>query len=211
MLHRFTGLWLAPALLAASASASALEIPGYLGVGYVDSDVKAQAPGVGSGSRNGDGFLGELMMPVGKTAFLHGDYQAVEYDKVDLDLNVLRVGLGFRLPLAQGITATFSGQYWDVEQKTAGSTFKDDGIGIKAGMHVDMNRPVTGWVNLSYLEFDQSSGSEMEIGMDLRITQMMATFISYRVVDLDADDASMAGLKLDEIRAGVRLWYDAGD
>ncbi|SHG60797.1 Outer membrane protein beta-barrel domain-containing protein [Hydrocarboniphaga daqingensis] len=163
-----------------------------LGGGFSDDD-------------DGDGFGIKGFVPLGRpnNFFLNGEYQTTSFDDFDVDLDQLRLGAGWQIPLATGSLALY-GEYvnWTIDDVD----FDADGFGAHARLTFPVSRGVNLFGQVGYLSLDDESsydGLELLVGASVDLTPNIGAFIDYRNTDLDGD----IDYQLSDLRIGVRVLF----
>jgi hypothetical protein len=157
---------------------------------------------------SGDGFGVKGFVPFGyrQNFFLEGEYQANSYDH-GLDLDQLRLGGGWQVPMATGSFAVY-GEYITAKIEDDNFTYFDgDGFGVHARLAFPIARNVQIYGQAGYVSLDDHGtyeGAEFLVGGSVDITRNIGAFIDYRHSDLKGD----IDYELGDVRVGVRVLFD---
>ena len=186
-------------LFAASSVAFAGNGPTAAVSGYLTSE----EIDVGGGSADGLGFGIKGWGKVANQFLLTGEYQTAELEvgSVDFDLDQLRVGGGFLLPMDNNITLFARAEFVqiDIEGDEA------DGFGIHVGGIVTVSPQVNVYGSLGMLDLEDDSnnsddGLEFLIGGEFMFAPNLGAFIEYR--DFGGDE-----FDLTDLRGGVTYYF----
>lgn len=150
------------------------------------------------GDDSGDGFGVKGRAAFADTLFFSGEYQSVNFDDSDSDLDQVRAGLGFK-----GESPFFGRVEYVNFDTNDGDDSKQDGFGIHGGIQAELTPSfgITG--ELGYIDVDDFDGLEYLIGADLKFNPVLGAFIDYRVTNLDGDNDLQ--LDLNDLRVGLRF------
>ncbi|WP_428311086.1 outer membrane protein [Hydrocarboniphaga sp.] len=159
-----------------------------------------------SGDDDGDGFGVKGIVPFGRAQnfFLEGEYQSSSYDDFDVDLDQLRLGGGWQIPLQTGTLAIY-GEYVDLQIDDVDADLS--GFGVHARLAFPIARNVQIYGQGGYLSLDDHGtydGFEFLVGASLDITPNIGAFVDYRHTDLSGD----VDYTLGDLRVGVRVLFD---
>lgn len=161
----------------------------------------------GSGSDDGDGWGGRLMVPFeGSGVGIHAEYQTSTLDDSDIDIDQMRLGASL---MTQG-NARFGvvGEYAKLKLDIPGLGSGDaDGYGIHGRGEINVNEQFLLYGQIGYLSVSDSGddldGVEYLVGGVFNITPMFGVGVDYRVSDLE-DDANDS-IKFEDLRVGGRI------
>lgn len=169
---------------------------GHVDAYYIPNADLEISDATGSAKDDGDGFGLKGRFLVSEQLFIAAEYQAVEYDDSELELDQLRVGVGFTMPI--NITLNFVGQveYINAETDAPGvSSESDDGFGVHAGLEAALAPQFSLYGRVGFVSVDDSDGPEFLVGARFKVTPNASLFADYRAsrfsdsgTDLDLDD-----------------------
>ncbi len=164
---------------------------------------------------DGDGYGIKGQFQITPTVFIHGEYQAVDFDEDDDtgllkdDLNTYRIGGGFFVSEQQPvyIKAEYIGA--DLGDSDDGDENIDEdynGYGIHAGALGHVSDSWDLHASIGYINLDGTSGFEYLVGAGFKLTEMIGIFADYRGSQLEIDDDG-GDLELSDFRTGVRFVF----
>jgi hypothetical protein len=191
------------ALAACGFAAPALAVQGN---NYVDgygffSDVDLEF-GPFNDSDDGVGMGVKGAFQVADKVYLTGEFQTVEYDDFNRDLDQIRLGAGFGPgmgPNAEGIYGRV--EYVDVDFFGE----DDDGVGGSIGYGLPLSPEFRLHGEVGYLYLDDVDGPELLIGGTYRIAQNFGVFADYRASFLEADGGG--DIDINDLRVGIRFTF----
>lgn len=174
--------------------------PAYLD-GYYTVDSKLD---LGIADDSGDGYGLRVHAPIGDAAFIAAEYQTANLDDSDIDIDQIRVGLGYMFGEPQ---LRFGGvaEYIHLKLDAGGVDVKPDGYGLHGRVEYAPLPAATLYGQLGYVHVSDHGtvdGFEWQIGAAYNFTPMFGAFVDYRSSDLEDDDG--ADFKLSDVRLGVR-------
>ena len=166
---------------------------------FVISDIDA------GGSDDGDGFGVKGAGQVTDRIFFTGEYQSVEYDDSNADLDQFRLGAGF----GPGMGSSGEGIYGRVEYVNVDLDSEDeDGLGGTVGYALPLNKQFRLHGEVGYLYLDDTDGPELLIGGTYRINQNFGIFADYRMSMLETDvGPGDQDVDIDDLRIGARFYF----
>lgn len=175
----------------------------YLDVYFVpQSNLDVSVPGFGSGDVDGDEFGIKGRAHTAETVTLHGEFQSVSLDDVDLDVEQLRFGIG-----AHSSADTGTRFFGDAEFVSVDLDGDDQsGFGLHGGLSFSGESQVSGFARLGYLSLDDVDGFEFSLGIDVAFNPSVGGFVDYRSIALEADDSSE--FDFTDLRIGIRFHFD---
>lgn len=190
------------ALAACGFAAPAMAAPGNNFIdGYgLFSDIDPE--GAGSDDGIGAGVKGGFQ--VADQIFLTGEFQTVEYDDSNVDLDQIRLGAGFGPgmgPNAEGLYGRV--EYVNVDFSPGGD---DDGVAGAIGYGLPLNQQFRVHGEVGYVYLDDSDGPELLLGATYRLAQNLGVFADYRMSFLNFDGPG-GDLDLSDLRVGVRFTF----
>ena len=142
---------------------------------------------------------------VADQVFLTGEFQTVEYDDTNVDLDQIRLGAGF----GPGMSPNNQGLYGRVEyvnfEFDPGKD--DDGVAGAIGYGLPLNPQFRVHGEVGYLYMDDADGPELLIGATYRIAQNFGVFADYRISFLEFDGPGNGDVDVSDLRAGVRFTF----
>jgi len=191
-------------LLAMAPMAGFAVTPGYLDLYYIP---KASVEAGSFPEEDGDGYGVKLMAPVSRWGVLTGEYQTVQLDDSDQDLNQIRAGLG----VMTGSRARFGAvaEYIRLELDNPGmGSDAAEGFGVHGRIELDP----TNWLNLygqlGYVRIDNDGavdGLELSVGAATRINAAIGLFADYRLTKLE--DEAKVEHDIADLRMGLRVSF----
>ncbi len=150
----------------------------------------------GSAEDDGDGFGLKGRFLVSEQLFIAAEYQAVEYDDSNIELDQVRVGLGLGLPINTALRFVGQVEYVDVEVDTPGfSSEGEDGFGVHGGLEAVLSPQFSLHGSVGFLSLGDTDGPEFLIGARFHVAPNFSLFADYRAsrfsdsgTDLDLDD-----------------------
>lgn len=169
---------------------------GAIDVYYVPSaDIEVDIDGIGEFEDDGDGFGVKGRFDVAPQFFIAGEYQAVEYDDSNGELDQIRGGLGYRFNRRSPFYLL--GEIINIDDG------EDDETGF--GVHLGVDAAVAPALNLygqvGYVDVE-GDGIEFLGGLAYMFTQQIGGFVDYRQTNLDDNDVEIT---LDDLRLGIRI------
>ncbi|MGQ0529230.1 MAG: outer membrane beta-barrel protein [Panacagrimonas sp.] len=155
------------------------------------------------GDDDGNGFGLKGAFQVHKSIFLTGEYQGVEYDDSNADLDQIRLGAAFG-PGAGAASEGIYGraQYIDLDLDGADD---QDGFGGHVGYALPVNKQFHLHGEAGYVLLDDLDGPELLVGATYKFTPNIGAFADYRMSFLDVDGAG--DLDLNDLRVGARFYF----
>jgi len=172
-------------------------VDGYALFSDIDPDGAGSDDGIGMGVKGG--------FQVADQIFLTGEFQTVEYDDTNVDLDQIRLGAGFgpgMSPNAQGLYGRV--EYVDVEFDPGSG---DDGVAGSIGYGLPLNAQFRVHGEVGYLYLDDADGPEILLGATYRIAQNFGVFADYRMSFLEFDGPGGGDVDISDLRAGVRFTF----
>lgn len=183
---------------AAPAQASSLgHIDGY----YIPSaDLEISDGGFG-GEDDGDGFGVKGSARFAEQLFFTGEYQAVEYDDSELELDQLRAGVGFVSAATPELNLIGRAEFIHVELDGPLQDSDDEtGFGIHGGAEAMLSPQFMVHGSVGFISVDDADGPEFLVGLRFLANEAVSIFADYRVTRL-SDRGS--DLDLDDLRIGA--------
>jgi len=187
------------AIAACSFAAPALAATGN---NYVDGYFYLSDIDVGPADDDGVGVGVKGGFQVADQVYLTGEYQTVEYDDFNVDLDQLRLGAGFGPGMGtkgQGIYGRAEYVKFDIDSED------DSGIGGHVGYALPLSDQFRLNGEVGYLLLDDSDGPELLIGGTYRVAQNFGIFADYRASFLDGDHGG--DLDVSDLRIGARFYF----
>ncbi|BCO17245.1 MULTISPECIES: outer membrane beta-barrel protein [unclassified Alteromonas] len=139
-----------------------------------------------------DGFAFSGSKLVTDDVFVTAEYSMQEDDilGIDVDLDMLTIGLGYRYAWSEKTDLFGIVSYEDVELSGSGQSADEDGFGLTAGVRsmVTDNIEVRGAVK--YIDLDEDDDTSVLVGADYFLSPMFAVGLSYET----SDDLSTFGI-----------------
>ena len=191
-------LIIAAAVAACGIAAPAMAAPGNNYVdGYLllsDIDVGPDDDGTGVGVKGA--------FQVADQVYLTGEFQTVEYDDFNADLDQIRLGAGF----GPGMGAKNEGIYGRAEYVMFDFDDEDDdGIAGHVGYAVPLNPQFRVHGEVGYLLLDEVDGPEITLGGTYQVARNFGIFADYRMGFYEADGGG--DVDLNDLRIGARFTF----
>lgn len=160
------------------------------------AEVEFRADGGPSSDDGGDGYGVKAMARVIGPFVATGEYHSVSYDDApDFDRDDFRVGAG-----VVGATLGLLGEYISSELGDGfGAHVRLAGGNERASLHAQL-----GFVQVE--DVDRFYGGELNFGAAYQFTDLLGTFVDYRLTNLEGHDSDVQ-LKFRDLRVGVRLTF----
>lgn len=199
---------IAAALLTSTTGvANAIE-PAHGNLYYIpQANLDVTVPGFGSGDDDGDGFGGNLYLPLGATQnfVITGEYQTVEYDETEIELDQFRVGGGFQAPAGM-LSWAVLGEYVNADFDDA----EMDGLGVHARLTAPVADRARIYGQVGYLmledDYEDIDGVEYLIGASFDFTPQVGAFVDLRTSDLEGEDSGVE-TEFQDFRVGMRVLF----
>mgnify|MGYP003632525187 FL=1 len=191
--------------LIAAAAACAMTVPAFAqGESYVDGFFALSKVDFDPGpDDDGNGFGLKGAFQVANQAFLAAEYQTVEFDDFNADLDQIRLGGIF----GPGAGSRGEGVYGQVEY--VDFDFDDgedqDGLGAHVGYSIPISPEFRVYGQGGYLLLDDVDGPEFLAGGTFQVAQNIAIFADYRLGFLDVDNGG--DLDTNDFRVGARFLF----
>ncbi|MDB5968575.1 MAG: porin family protein [Hydrocarboniphaga sp.] len=186
----------------------AAHVDGY----YIPSSTWEVDGGSDDGDSDGDGFGVKAWVPFGRTQnfFLEGEYQSTSIDSYNdfssFDIDQLRLGGGWQVPLATGSGALY-GEYVSLDQD--GDKATGFGAHGRLAFPIARNVQIYGQAGYLWLQADNNldlDGPEFLIGGSVDFSRNIGAFIDYRYTSLEDNDNIK--YNVGDLRLGVRILFD---
>lgn len=165
-------------------------------------DVYYLSGGIDAGADDdGDGYGIKGKFAFADSWFVAAEYQTVNYDDFDVDLDQLRLGVGYKHKLNEQAGLYGLAEYVDID---ADGGFSENGFGLHVGLNYNVTDAFGLNARLGYVDIDLADGVEYLVGASYSLNEMFGLFADYRVTDLSADGGD---LELDDLRVGVRFKF----
>ncbi|HUR42357.1 MAG TPA: hypothetical protein VM240_14425 [Verrucomicrobiae bacterium] len=161
------------------------------------AEVEFRADGGPSFDEGGDGYGVKAMARIMGPFVATGEYHSVSYDEAsDYDRDDFRVGAGV-------VGASNSGLYTEYISSELGDGFgahvRLAGGNERASLHAQL-----GFVQVE--DQDRFYGGEINFGAAYQFTDLLGTFVDYRLTNFEGHDSDVQ-LKFRDLRVGVRLTF----
>lgn len=173
------------------------------GNNYIDGYFALSEIDVGPVDDDGNGFGVKGAFQVHPQVFLTGDFQSVEYDDFNADLDQIRFGAG----VGPGMGSNGEGIYGRGEYINLDDDSEDqDGVVGTLGYGLPVTPEFRLHGELGYVYVDDADGPELLVGGTYRLAQNLGLFADYRVSYLDPDRGG-GDLDIADFRAGARFHF----
>jgi hypothetical protein len=180
---------------------------GFIDVFYVPTSALRISGGGTRDDQHGDGFGGRGLYRFSRHFGVSGEYQALSYDKVRVDVNESRLAVGAIADNSDGGMAGLFIEYDSLKTDPPGDT--TDGFSL----HGRVSGTATSWLHyyldLAYLrlkdDVEDLTGTEFTLG-GLCSFGRFGVFADVRRTQLDGEDSD-ARSSIADARAGVRLSF----
>lgn len=174
---------------------------GYIDGYYIPSaELEISDAGI-SGEDDGDGFGVKGRARFADQLFFTGEYQAVEYDDSELELDQLRAGVGFSSAVSPELNLIGRAEFVQVEVDSPFQDSEDEtGYGVHAGAEAMLAPQFMAHGSVGYISVDDADGPEFLAGLRFLANESISIFADYRVTRL-SDSGS--DLDLDDLRIGA--------
>lgn len=183
------------------------------GSSYVDgygvlADTEAELVGVGRDDDEGDGGGIKAQLDLGGV-FLTGEYQSVDYDDTEIELDQLRLGIALGPGAGNGGGFYGGAEFVRFAFDYPGIPESDEDDQDGFGGHIGYAIPLTDLVRLygqaGYVKLDDIDGPEFLAGIAVELLPNLGLFADYRATDFEDDDDNE--LSFDDVRLGVRFTF----
>lgn len=158
----------------------------------------------GFSDNDGDGFGFKGRAQFADQLFFTGEYQAVEYDDSNAELDQLRAGAGLFSPINRDVNLIGRAEYIRADFDTPGSD-AENGFGIHGGAEAALTPQFLVHGSVGYVDVgDLGSGAEFLVGLRFLATDVISIFADYRISRL-SDSGS--DLDLDDLRIGAGFHF----
>lgn len=169
---------------------------------HVDAYIVSTELDIGPADDDGDGFGLSGTFRVGDQAFIDAEYQSAETDDFDIEIDQIRLGLGFHsMESTAGLTFYGQGEYLQFEADGD----DEDGFGLHGGLLLAATEQLRFKGQLGYLTLDDVDGMEFTVGAAFDITQQFGLFADYRLSSLEDDNNNE--LDITDVKLGVSLLF----
>ncbi len=156
------------------------------------------------GDDDGDGFGLKGQFAFADNLFFNGEYQSVGYDDSDVDLDQLRLGVGYNTSLNAQTVLYGLAEFARIKIDGGGSE-SESGFGLHAGLQYNMTEAFGLNARIGYVDIgDFGDGVEFLVGASFEFSKPFGAFIDYRVTQLDGD---FGDVDLDDFRVGIRFTF----
>ena len=185
------------AYLAPAQSASLGYIDGY----YIPSAEFEISEGGASADDDGDGFGVKGRARFADQLFVTGEYQAVELDDSELEIDQLRAGVGFTSAVNPALNLIGRAEFIQVELDGPFLDSDDEsGFGIHGGAEAMLTPQFMVHGSVGFISIDDADGPEFLVGLRFLANESVSIFADYRVTRL-SDSGN--DLDLDDLRIGA--------
>lgn len=189
--------------LAASAHGSSY-IDGY----GVLADTETELVGVGRAEDEGDGGGIKAQLDLGGV-FLTGEYQSVDYDDTEIELDQVRAGIALGPGAGNGGGFYGGAEYVNFNFDFPGIPDEDeedqDGFGGHIGYAIALAPIVRLYGQAAYVKLDDIDGPEFLAGIAVELLPNLGVFADYRATDFEDEDENE--LSFDDVRIGARFTF----
>lgn len=169
---------------------------------HVDAYLVSTNLEIGGVDDDGDGFGISGSFRVGEQAFIDAEYQSTETDDFEIEIDQLRLGLGFHsMESTAGLTFYGQGEYLQFDANGD----DEDGFGLHGGILIAATEQLRFKGELGYLTLDDVDGLEYTLGASFDITPNIGLFADYRLTGLEDDNNNE--LDLTDVKLGVSMLF----
>lgn len=173
------------------------------GNNYVDGYFVLSELDAGPADDDGEGFGVKGAFQITPKVFLTGEFQSVDYDDFNIDVDQIRLGAG----IGPGMGSSGEGIYGRGEYIQFDDDSDDqDGVVGTVGYALPVNSAFRLHGELGYVYVDDADGPELLVGGTYRLTQNLGIFADYRMSYLDPDRGG-GDLDVADFRAGARFTF----
>ncbi len=159
----------------------------------------------GSSDENGDGFGVKGNFAFADNLFFSGEYQRANYDDSDVDLDQLRLGVGYNTALSAQAVVYGLVEFARAKIDGPGFSESENGFGLHGGVQFSLNEQFALNARLGYVDLgDLGDGVEFLVGASYELSKPFGVFLDYRVTKLEDDTGDV---DLDDFRVGVRFTF----
>lgn len=151
---------------------------------------------------NGFGLKGEFQ--VADQLFLGGQFESIEYDDSDTDVDQIRFGAAYG-PGAGSRNEGLYGRLEYLEIDIDGAS-EQDGLGAHAGYAIPLAPAFRVYGEAGYLFLDDADGPELLVGGTFQLQPNIAIFSDFRGAFLDVDNSN-TDVDLTTFRVGARFLF----
>ena len=179
---------------------------GHVDAFYIPSaNLELTVTGLGSADDDGDGFGAKGRFHVAEQIFIAAEYQAVEYDDSNIELDQIRAGVGAILPISTSVSFLGLVEFIDADIDDPNLLLEgDDGFGVHGKLEASLTGQFTIHGGVGFLKFGDSDGPEFHIGARFQVTPNASIFVDYRTTRLSEDGND---LDFDDLRLGAGFHF----
>lgn len=212
---RTIAMGIAAVLFSTGASAAAQSGALDLFVGKADLDLSDVVGATFEPEGEEFGVRGRFGLP-GSGLFFAGSYEQMKTDDQDVDVDVdeMHLGAGFRAAVAPAVDLSVEGQYvkFDLEVSSAVGSASDefDGFGAYAALEGAVSSNVKVYGRLGYIAVEDDDDAELDgydasAGIAFGMANNIGLFAEYRMARLETEDDE--SVDVDNARVGVRFGF----
>lgn len=168
--------------------------------------------GAGARSRfedEGDGFGVKGQLAFIDYGFLSGEFQTVEFDDSQIELDQIRLGGTFGKGAGNGQGLYAGAEYvnfrFDFPGVDDDEAEDQNGFAGHIGFGLPLDKVFRIYGQVGYVKLDNLGGPEFLAGLSVRLGWNLSLFADYRSTDFEDDNGD--DLKFDDLRTGVRLHF----
>lgn len=183
------------------------------GSSYVDgfgvvADSETELVGIGRAEDEGDGAGLKAQLDLGGV-FLSGEFQSVEYDDTEIQLDQARVGIALGPGAGNGGGFYGGAEYvnfsFDYPEVADEDEEDQDGFGGHIGYAIPLSEMVRLYGQAGYVKLDDIDGPEFLVGLAVELLPNLGLFADYRATDFEDQEENK--LSFDDVRMGVRFTF----
>ena len=183
------------------------------GSSYIDgfavvADTETEIVGLGRAEDEGNGRGIKAQLDLGGV-FLTGEYQSVDYDDTEIELDQARIGVELGPGAGNGGGIYGGAEYVNFAFDYPGIADEDeedqDGFGGHIGYAIPLSDLVRLYGQVGYVKLDDIDGPEFLGGIAVELLPNMGLFADYRATDFEDEEENE--LSFDDVRVGVRFTF----
>lgn len=183
------------------------------GNSYIDgygilADSETELVGIGRADDEGDGAGAKAQLDLGGL-HITGEYQSVDYDDTEIELDQARIGIAIGPGAGNGGGFYGGAEYVNFSFDYPGIADDEeedqDGFGGHIGYAIPLAPIVRLYGQAGYVKLDDIDGPEFLAGISVALLPNLGVFADYRATDFEDEDENE--LSFDDVRLGVRFSF----